>query len=97
MEGSRGWLGQKVGKLQSLFPNHRPGPLGRERERSFIENGSKLLEELITSCKDKRRCYPIRNFSAEQVIEATNITSNHIASMIIILSGTRELWTIAQF
>ncbi|PON67575.1 hypothetical protein PanWU01x14_102120 [Parasponia andersonii] len=53
------------------------GLLERERERSFIENGSKLLEELITSCKDKRRCNPIRNFSAEQVIEATNYFQSH--------------------
>ncbi|PON67573.1 Tyrosine-protein kinase [Parasponia andersonii] len=46
----------------------------------FMKNGSKLLEELITCCKDKCRCNPIRGFSAKQVLEATNYFQSYCYS-----------------
>jgi hypothetical protein len=41
-----------------------------EREKSFMTNGATLLEDLIASSNGK--CNPIRNFSAEELIRATN-------------------------
>ncbi|XP_062114508.1 serine/threonine-protein kinase ZRK1-like [Humulus lupulus] len=46
--------------------------LRKERKRHILENGGKLLEERIICCKDKCRCNPIRSFSAEQILRATN-------------------------
>ncbi|PON40500.1 Tyrosine-protein kinase [Trema orientale] len=71
MEDSRGWFGRKFERLQRRFSSHS-GKLEKERKRFLLKNGSKLLEELITCCKDKCRCNPIRSFSAKQVLEATN-------------------------
>jgi|UniRef100_A0A2N9J939 serine/threonine protein kinase len=42
----------------------------KERERAFLENGSRLLEELIVSCNG--RPPPIRSFSIEELRRATN-------------------------
>ncbi len=42
----------------------------KERERAFFENGSMLLEKLIAFCNGKS--IPIRNFSNEELKQATN-------------------------
>ncbi|GMY11993.1 non-functional pseudokinase ZED1-like [Fagus crenata] len=42
----------------------------KERERAFLENGSRLLEELIVSCNG--RPPPIRSFSIKELRRATN-------------------------
>ncbi|KAL7236217.1 hypothetical protein ACSBR1_019472 [Camellia fascicularis] len=42
-----------------------------ERHESFLENGSKVLEEFITSWNG-RWSIPIRNFSAQELIRSTN-------------------------
>ena len=42
----------------------------KERERAFLENGSRLLEELIVSCNG--RPPPIRSFSIEELRRVTN-------------------------
>ncbi|XP_059448084.1 non-functional pseudokinase ZED1-like [Corylus avellana] len=48
-----------------------------EREKSFLRNGGILLKDLIASSNGK--CNPIRNFSAEELITATNnFDSSHI-------------------
>jgi hypothetical protein len=47
----------------------------KERERHFLENGSKLLEKLIVSCNGKS--IPIRTFSAKELSLATNNYHNH--------------------
>jgi hypothetical protein len=47
----------------------------KERERDFLENGSKLLEKLIVSCNGKS--IPIRTFSAKELSLATNNYHNH--------------------
>lgn len=41
-----------------------------ERERAFLENGSRVLEKLIVSCNG--RPTPIRSFSCEEIERATN-------------------------
>ncbi|CAL8176961.1 unnamed protein product [Prunus armeniaca] len=41
-----------------------------ERKRSFLKNGSMLLEDLIASCDGKS--HPIRCYSATEIIRATN-------------------------
>ncbi|XP_035551465.1 non-functional pseudokinase ZED1-like [Juglans regia] len=41
-----------------------------ERERLFLENGSKVLEELVATCNGKHT--PIRSFSHEELRLATN-------------------------
>ncbi|GMN66296.1 hypothetical protein TIFTF001_035364 [Ficus carica] len=38
----------------------------------FLENGSTLLKELVSSCKGRWRCNPIRTYSANEIEEATN-------------------------
>ncbi|KAL6213220.1 hypothetical protein ACLB2K_012667 [Fragaria x ananassa] len=43
---------------------------GEDADRSFLDNGSKLLEDLIASCDGK--CNPIRHYSAQELIRATN-------------------------
>ncbi|XP_038713504.1 non-functional pseudokinase ZRK2-like [Tripterygium wilfordii] len=42
----------------------------KERERFFLKNGGKMLEQIITSFNGK--CNPIRSFSEEELIETTN-------------------------
>ncbi|XP_019101060.1 PREDICTED: non-functional pseudokinase ZED1-like [Camelina sativa] len=42
-----------------------------ERQRMFMKNGSLLLEEVI-AISDDAKSNPIKNFSADQIIEATN-------------------------
>ena len=42
----------------------------KERERAFLENGSKLHEKLIASCNG--RPIPIRSYSCEELLRATN-------------------------
>ena len=42
-----------------------------------MKNGGILLEELISSCKDKWRYNPIRTYSAKEVLEATNHFQSH--------------------
>ncbi|PON67563.1 Tyrosine-protein kinase [Parasponia andersonii] len=71
MEDSRGLVRQNVKRLARRFLNHS-GQLEEERERLFLEHGSELLVELITCCKDKCRCNPIKSFTAKQVLRATN-------------------------
>ncbi|GMN33715.1 hypothetical protein TIFTF001_046731 [Ficus carica] len=45
----------------------------KKKDRFFLENGSNLLEELISSCKGTRfRCNPIKSFSSKELLEATN-------------------------
>jgi serine/threonine protein kinase len=49
----------------------------KEREKSFLINGGISLEDLIASSNGK--CNPIHNFSAEELITATNnFDSSHI-------------------
>ncbi|KAF5463208.1 hypothetical protein F2P56_019141 [Juglans regia] len=48
----------------------------KEREKAFVENGSVLLEKLIASCNS--RCIPIRNFSIEELLKATNNYDPHL-------------------
>nr|XP_023924819.1 non-functional pseudokinase ZED1-like [Quercus suber] len=48
----------------------------KEREKAFLENGSKLLEKLIASCNGKP--IPIRTFSAQQLRQATNNYCEHL-------------------
>ncbi|XP_041020500.1 serine/threonine-protein kinase ZRK1-like [Juglans microcarpa x Juglans regia] len=47
-----------------------------EREKTFVENGSILLEKLIASCNS--RCIPIRSFSIEELLKATNNFDPHL-------------------
>ncbi|XP_041020196.1 serine/threonine-protein kinase ZRK1-like isoform X1 [Juglans microcarpa x Juglans regia] len=47
-----------------------------EREKAFVENGSVLLEKLIASCNS--RCIPIRSFSIEELLKATNNFDPHL-------------------
>jgi hypothetical protein len=54
-----------LGRLFCLGMNKK-----EEREKSFLRNGGILLEDLIASSNGK--CNPIRNFSAEEIITATN-------------------------
>ncbi|KAL4618623.1 hypothetical protein ACB092_06G024000 [Castanea dentata] len=42
----------------------------KERERLFLENGSKVLEKLVASCNGKP--VPLRTFSAQELCQATN-------------------------
>ncbi|XP_059439985.1 serine/threonine-protein kinase ZRK1-like [Corylus avellana] len=42
----------------------------KEKERAFLENGSKVLEKLVASCNG--RPIPIRTFSYEELSRATN-------------------------
>jgi len=42
----------------------------KEKERWFLENGGIFLKELIADCNGKS--IPIRNFSPEQILKATN-------------------------
>ncbi|GMN53789.1 hypothetical protein TIFTF001_022922 [Ficus carica] len=42
-----------------------------KKQRYFLENGSNLLEELVSSCKGRWRCNPIRTYSAKEIEEAT--------------------------
>ncbi|KAK4587020.1 hypothetical protein RGQ29_023949 [Quercus rubra] len=42
----------------------------KERERAFLESGSKLHEKLIASCNG--RPIPIRSYSCEELLRATN-------------------------
>uniref|UniRef100_A0A2P2K7B4 Protein kinase domain-containing protein n=1 Tax=Rhizophora mucronata TaxID=61149 RepID=A0A2P2K7B4_RHIMU len=41
-----------------------------EKERLFLKNGGLLLEALVASCDGK--CNPIRSFSSEELMKATN-------------------------
>ncbi|XP_062022995.1 serine/threonine-protein kinase ZRK1-like [Rosa rugosa] len=54
--------------LYSLLPCLKKE--GKYANRSFLDNGSKLLEDLIASCDGKSN--PIRHFSADELIRATN-------------------------
>ncbi|CAB4290780.1 unnamed protein product [Prunus armeniaca] len=54
--------------LFSLFP--RSSKNKKERERSFLDNGSILLEDTIASCDGKSN--PIRSYSAAELVRATN-------------------------
>ncbi|KAL7206280.1 hypothetical protein ACSBR2_019063 [Camellia fascicularis] len=59
------------GGILSSFFNTRRRREEAERYESFLENGSKVLEEFIT--KWNGQCsIPIRNFSAEELIRSTN-------------------------
>ncbi|XP_038713505.1 serine/threonine-protein kinase ZRK4-like [Tripterygium wilfordii] len=48
----------------------RWGKRKKERERFFLRNGGKMLEQIITSFNGK--CNPIRSFSEKELIGATN-------------------------
>ncbi|XP_041020476.1 serine/threonine-protein kinase ZRK1-like [Juglans microcarpa x Juglans regia] len=54
----------------------------RERERAFIENGSRVLEKLVSTCNGKP--IPIRTFS---FAELSNATNNFDPQLVI-----REVW-----
>ncbi|KAJ8648727.1 hypothetical protein MRB53_001750 [Persea americana] len=41
----------------------------RQGERGVLEDGARLLKEVISSC-DGRGCYPVRMFSAKEIEEA---------------------------
>ncbi|GMP38681.1 hypothetical protein CsSME_00009834 [Camellia sinensis var. sinensis] len=59
------------GGILSSFFNTRRRREESERYESFLENGSKVLEEFIT--KWNGQCsIPICNFSAEELIRSTN-------------------------
>ncbi|GMN68262.1 hypothetical protein TIFTF001_037317 [Ficus carica] len=49
-----------------------PADENNQKQRNFLENGGTLLKELVSSCKGRCRCNPIRSFSAEEVEEATS-------------------------
>ncbi|GMN66297.1 hypothetical protein TIFTF001_035361 [Ficus carica] len=50
-----------------------PGLMKEDKEqRYFLENGGTLLEELVSSCKGRWRCNPIRTYSAKEIEEATD-------------------------
>ncbi|XP_041020478.1 serine/threonine-protein kinase ZRK1-like [Juglans microcarpa x Juglans regia] len=53
-----------------------------ERERAFIENGSRVLEKLVSTCNGKP--IPIRTFSFAEISNATN---NFDPQLVI-----REVW-----
>ncbi|XP_028108457.1 non-functional pseudokinase ZED1-like [Camellia sinensis] len=59
------------GGILSSFFNTRCRREESERHESFLENGSKVLEEFITSWNG-RWSIPIRNFSAQELIRSTN-------------------------
>ncbi|KAL0848306.1 hypothetical protein Bca101_021553 [Brassica carinata] len=61
-----------------------------QRLRSFQENGKILLQDLIELCNGKSN--PIKTFSANQIIEATNnfSESNHMIRFEFIYKGTLE-------
>ena len=63
----------------------------KERERGFLDNGSKLLEKLIASCNG--RPIPIRSYSCEELERATN---NYDASHIFHRDGKYE-WYNGSF
>ncbi|XP_060675128.1 serine/threonine-protein kinase ZRK1 [Ziziphus jujuba] len=44
--------------------------MGKKEEQHMVKNGGMVLEELIST--GNGRCNPIRNFSAKQLLEATN-------------------------
>ncbi|KAM5549770.1 non-functional pseudokinase ZED1-like [Rosa sericea] len=54
--------------LNSLLPCLRKE--GEDADRSFLDNGSQLLEDLIASCDGKSNT--IRHYSAQELIRATN-------------------------
>ncbi|GMN19987.1 hypothetical protein TIFTF001_042959 [Ficus carica] len=43
-----------------------------KKQRYFLKNGGTLLEELVSSCKGRWRCNPIRTYSAKEIEEATD-------------------------
>ncbi|GMN28381.1 hypothetical protein TIFTF001_041163 [Ficus carica] len=50
-----------------------PGLMKKDKkQRYFLENGGTLLEELVSSCKGRWRCNPIRTYSAKEIEEATD-------------------------
>ncbi|BFG42151.1 hypothetical protein CerSpe_284250 [Prunus speciosa] len=56
--------------LFSIIPHVKRKEEKEERKRSFLKNGSILLEDLIASCDGKS--HPIRCYSAAEIIRATN-------------------------
>ncbi|XXG41332.1 hypothetical protein AAC387_Pa01g1814 [Persea americana] len=53
-----------------LFKKKRHPLLGRRQgEQGWLEDGARLLKEVISSC-DGRGCYPIRMFSAKEIEQA---------------------------
>ncbi|CAL2279452.1 unnamed protein product [Prunus armeniaca] len=54
----------------SIIPRVKRKEEKEERKRSFLMNGSILLEDLIASCDGKS--HPIRCYSAAELIRATN-------------------------
>jgi hypothetical protein len=48
----------------------------RERKRAFLENGGLVLEKLVASCNG--RPIPIRTFSYQQLVLATNNFDHHL-------------------
>ncbi|XP_030930470.1 non-functional pseudokinase ZED1-like [Quercus lobata] len=56
----------------------KKGEERKEKERAFLENGSKVLEKLIVSCNGKP--IPIRSFTVQQLHQATNNYHNHLGT-----------------
>ena len=66
-----------------------------EREKSFLRNGGILLEDLIASSNGK--CNPIRNFSAEELIKATdNFHSSHSMCISELLPDVRNKFLLVD-
>ncbi|KAF3946056.1 hypothetical protein CMV_027635 [Castanea mollissima] len=61
---------------RSWLTDHFFNKTRKQREKAFLENGSKLLEKLIASCNGKP--IPIRTFSAQQLCQATNNYCEHL-------------------
>ncbi|XP_030928909.1 non-functional pseudokinase ZED1-like [Quercus lobata] len=56
----------------------KKGEEGKEKERAFLENGSKVLAKLIVSCNGKP--IPIWSFTVQQLHQATNNYHNHLGT-----------------
>lgn len=49
---------------------------GKQKETFFLENGSMLLEKMLSFCNEK--CTPLRNFSSKEILLATNNFDTHV-------------------
>ena len=62
----------------------------KERERVFLENGSKVLEKLVASCNGKS--VPLHTFSAQELCQATN---NYCENLVWSwYKGSLEEWIV---
>ncbi|CAL5379257.1 unnamed protein product [Camellia sinensis] len=84
------------GGILSSFFNTRRRREEAERYESFLENGSKVLEEFIT--KWNGQCsIPIRNFSAGELIRSTNnFDCQHLIDQDVSTNCTEALSENAQ-